>query len=262
MFVHVVLVWALVELVLRRWSDRAAARLAGTLAVASPWSSSLAAIPYLAQPQGPVADYDTMPALRRVFRQLEPLRGHDPVLFDVSNVRVFEPYSAAVMMRMQELGIEFRVTDGGHGPPARDRAVGPTARRPTTMFQLEGVEALHYEGPACRVAMASALDPAEEDAARVSADELVAGLTAGDISVDRNQLDPESAVLVDAVTAGDASAARRLVLDGRLAAWLPSGVATGAQAPAWTAAAEGLAPWVRSIYALFAVSDAVCVDPG
>ena len=68
------------------------------------------------------------------------------MVYDVSNLRVFEPYSSTMMMRMQELGIEFRVTDEG-----LVRQLGPSRRadgtETTRVFQLQGVEALDYSGP-------------------------------------------------------------------------------------------------------------------
>ena len=110
--VNVVVLWAVAEI----WSPCAGGARGTAVSivpVALAVVLSVAAVPYSAQPQGPVADYAAMPALRRVFRELEPLRAGEPVVYDVSNVRVFEPYSSAVMMRLQELGIEFRVTDEG-----------------------------------------------------------------------------------------------------------------------------------------------------
>ena len=159
----------------RRWPRDGSAgrgeRLSSAIAVALTVILAIAAVPFLAQAQGPVADYAAMPALRRVFRDLDTLRSSAPVVYDTSTVRVFEPYSSAVMMRLQELGIEFRVTDDGmvRQLGERRRADGSET---TTVFQLEGAAALLYDGPACRIAIASALDPDSERAAAATVDEL------------------------------------------------------------------------------------------
>ena len=173
--VNVVVLWAVGDLITLRW--RRAGTAVSIVPVALAVVLSVAAVPYSAQPQGPVADYAAMPVLRRVFRELEPLRAGEPVVYDVSNVRVFEPYSSAVMMRLQELGIEFRVTDEGMVRQLGEsrRADGTEATR---VFQLEHAAALDYSGPACRVAIASALDPAEEAEAAAHLDALAAALGA------------------------------------------------------------------------------------
>ncbi|MEP4648587.1 MAG: hypothetical protein ABJ314_00255, partial [Ilumatobacter sp.] len=121
---------------------------------------------YLAQPTGPTADIATMATMRRIEPQLDTLVGHDPVFYDASTLRVFEPYSSTMMMWMQERDIEFRVADEGlvrHLGEAR-RADGT---EPTTVFQLEGLTARTYDGPACVVAEASLLT--NDDAASVEA---------------------------------------------------------------------------------------------
>ena len=84
--VNVVVLWAVAELVAHRWRGAVAAVSIVPIALAT--VLSVAAVPYHAQPQGPVADYAAMPALRRVFRELEPLRAGEPVVYDITSVRV------------------------------------------------------------------------------------------------------------------------------------------------------------------------------
>lgn len=119
---------------------------------------ALATIPFQAHAEGPVADRHAMLALRRIFPELGSLRGVQPVWYDVANLRPFEPYSTAIMMDLQARGIEFRVTEEG-----MIRQLGEGRRadgsEPARLFQLQGEEAIRYDGPACRIAMASDLPP-------------------------------------------------------------------------------------------------------
>lgn len=122
-------------------------------------------VPFLAQPSGPTTDIATMGTMRRLEPQLDVLAAHQPMLYDVSTNRVFEPYSSTMMMFLQERDIEFRVDDEGTVRQLGEarRADGTEA---TTVFQLEGVEARTYDGPACVVAESSSLGAAADDAVR------------------------------------------------------------------------------------------------
>jgi hypothetical protein len=187
---------------------------------------SLANIAYLAHPVGPVAAYGDMPTMRRVLPEIGLLADHDPVVYDVSNLRVFEPFSSTMMMRMQELGIEFRVTD-----EILVRQLGESRRadgsETTRVFQLQGLEALDYDGPACPVAVASVFSADEEADIRAVSNRLAAELVDGTIEVDESALAPTDAVDQLAVArAGDLEAAWLLVIDGSLARWFDEGVAT------------------------------------
>lgn len=224
---NVVVLWALLDLGRGRVVAVVPVVLALVLAVLT--------VPYHAQPQGPVADYEAMPALRRVFRDLDRLEPYEPVVYDAANVRVFEPYSSTVMMRLQELGIDVRVTDEGlvRQLGERRRASGSET---TTVFQLERADALTYEGRACLVSMASALDPAEEEEADEVVDDLVAALAAG------------TSVRVDpGVAPDDEAALRRAILDGTFAQWVASGAVSG-EVPSLTTVERR----VDSTYAVFA----------
>lgn len=161
-FVHL----ALVVLAAGAWkrsesSDRALTAAIGVIALAA----SLWNVEFLAQPSGPTADIAAMPTMRRIEPQLDVLADHQPVLYDVSTLLVFEPYSSTMMMWMQERGIEFRVDDEG-----MIRQLGEARRadgsEPTTIFQLQGSVARTYDGPACVVAESSAQNAAEADDVR------------------------------------------------------------------------------------------------
>jgi hypothetical protein len=213
---------------------------------------SIANLAYLERPDGPVAAYDTMPAMRRALPQIGMLAEHDPVVYDVSNLRVFEPYSSTMMMRMQELGIEFRVTDEG-----LVRQLGPSRRadgtETTRVFQLQGVEALDYSGPACTVALVSALSADEDAATRELADRLAADLVDGTIVVDDDQLDAADPVAqLAAARAGDLHAAWLLVIDDSLARWVAQGVAATSSGADLGADTGRVMQWAQSSYGLFA----------
>jgi hypothetical protein len=249
---HIRWLWAFgafLDVVAHRW--RQVGRFATIVPVVLVVASSLAAVPYLAQQQGPVADYASMPALRRLFRQLEPLGASAPVVYDTSQVRVFEPYSAAIMMRLQELGIEFRTTDEGMVRQLGDGRRADGSER-TRVFQLEGRDAIDYDGDACLVAIASALDPTEETAASQDTDAIVAGIVDGSISIDVAAVGAESADAAQAAAAGDADAARALLLDRRLGAGALTG---GADLDEQVALVH---QWSGSTIALFADDPVSC----
>ncbi len=171
-FVH----FSLVVLAAGAWRRTAATDrvLTGALGVivvvASLWN-----VQFLAQPSGPIADIATMQTMRRIEPQLDVLDANQPVLYDVSNVRIFEPFSSTMMMWMQERDIEFRVEDEG-----MIRQLGEARRadgnEPTTIFQLQGVDARTHDGPGCIVAEASDLLEADATAVRELVDAAAADL--------------------------------------------------------------------------------------
>jgi hypothetical protein len=134
-------------------------------------------LPFHAQRSGPVAAYERMPVMREVRPGLDQFAqdvgGRAPVLFDVSNLVAFEPYSATMMMWLQERDIEFRVTDD-----VLARQLGPSrvasGDESVRIFQLQGTPALTYNGPACPVAVVSALTDTDEVRAAATLDEVVA----------------------------------------------------------------------------------------
>jgi hypothetical protein len=253
-FVDVVLVWGVVDTVAARWPGALAARVRVAVPVALTVVLAVITVPYFAQQQGPVADYAAMPAMRRVFRQLDSLRSSAPVVYDTSNIRVFEPYSSAVMMALQDRGIEFRSTDEGMVRQLGDgrRADGTET---TTVFQLEREFALGYDGPACRIAIASALDPDAEAAADATADELAAGIVDGSLTIDVDalgDLDAAAQDLARAAAAGDPAAAWWVVRNGSLnAATLTGRDDIGA-------ALDQIGARVTSTFGLFALDPQEC----
>lgn len=258
-FVQVVLVWALVSLVLARVRRPRLHRLLTPALLALTAAFTIVNLPYCAQQEGPVADEEAMPALRDVFPKLGVLAAVQPVLYDITNLRVFEPYSSAIMMRLQQLDIEFRVSD-----EAMVRQLGNGRRadgtETTRIFQLEGSQALLFQGPGCPVAVADALSDAETTQANDAAEQLAAGLIGGTISVPSTSLSADDRALLDAATSGDITAARRAVYEGYLARWSADGldVDVGAQVPDLPTAFVLIDRWVGSTYGVFADSTALC----
>jgi hypothetical protein len=248
-FVNVVVLWAVVELVVARWPS--ARTVGGLVPVVLTVVLAIAAIPYLAQQQGPVADYSAMPALRRVMRQLGGLRSSAPLVYDTGNLRVFEPYSSTVMMRLQELGIEFRVTDPGMVRQLGDARRADGTER-TTIYQLQGWPALQQGGTDCLVAEASALTPAREDEARRTEQALADGIATGRLTVNVERIDPVRLAEVDAAQRGDVATARRLIED---ATFNPVSVRGD---PGLADRFALVREWVDSTYVLFARNPVDC----
>jgi hypothetical protein len=215
-------------------------------------------IPYHAQPQGPVADYAAMSTMRRIMPHIAELAAVQPVLYDIGNLRAFEPYSSTMMMTMQEMDIEFRVDDEGMVRQLGEsrRADGSERAR---VFQLQGPDALLYDGDACLVAIASQLSPADETLATSHAQHLVALLTAGSIDVAPSVLGDASPSQIDALDAalqGDAVAARLLVDTGTLSVWYHRGGLDAAED--LEAYFPLLDAYINTVYALYSEQSAPC----
>ncbi|MBI4884575.1 MAG: hypothetical protein HY826_11045 [Actinobacteria bacterium] len=254
-FVHAVLAWVVVDMFGSRWR---ATRFVGWAVTSATVAFAVATAPYYAQPVGPVAFYSSMPTLRRVFPALEALRTVQPILFDVSNLRAFEPYSATVMMELRELGIEFRVTDEGMVRQLGEsrRADGSERAR---IFQLQGPPAVLYAGPACLVVMASDLAPAAEADARGVADELAIELADSTIVVNAsvvNEVDPEIAAILAAAITGDVVAARTLVYERYLSQWYDTGKVTSGRD--LTDSINLVNHYLGSVYALYSEQSLPC----
>lgn len=212
---------------------------------------------YKAQPEGPAVDYAAMPAMRRAFPEIAALAGHDPVLYDISNLRAFEPYSSAMMMRMQELGIEFRVTDEGFVRQLGNnrRADGTEA---TVVFQLERVQALDYAGPACTIALTSALSVSDEATARANAELFAQQLIDGSIKVDEALLlEDDRLDQFGAAREGNFDAAWILVIEGTLSRWTNDGLVTP-QNPNMSTELDQINNWVTTSFGLFAEGPSPC----
>ncbi len=162
-FVHLTGAWLIISVWRAHRPDPAADRRHGVLIMGIAAITTVLNIPFLAQPSGPTFEVATMPVMRQIEPAIEQLDGFGPVVYDVSNVRIFEPYSSTMMMWMQARNIEFRVDDD-----IMVRQLGNNRRadgtETTTVFQLQGAQARSYEGPACVIGIASALS-APDDAA-------------------------------------------------------------------------------------------------
>jgi hypothetical protein len=172
---------------------------------------------------GPTADRRVADILRPVFADLGGFHPDQPVVYDVDSLTVFEPYSAAVLMRLDELGVEFRIDhDGGH-----IRQYGGSRRadgtEPVRLRQLVGDAALTGVGAACVVSRHSALLPADAREADALIAAAAADLAGGRAAVDPAGLPAEAVDLARAAAAGDVAAAIRLVARG----WLPELVGEG-----------------------------------
>jgi hypothetical protein len=220
---------------------------------------SMLSIGYLGRHEGLVHDIDAMPAMRRAFPKVGVLAEYDPVLYDTSNLRVFEPYSGAMMMRMQELGIEFRVTNEGWV-----RQLGNNRRadgtETTVVFQLEGIEALNYGGPACTIALTSVLSESHELIARANADRFAAELVDGTIAIDEAMLtDLDRIDQLGAAREGDIEAAWLLVIDGTLSRWVVDGIATSPDRNLATDL-DQIFNWMLTSYGFFAEGPLPCPE--
>ena len=115
---------------------------------------------------GPVGDRHAADTLRPVFADLTQFDPGGPVVYDVENFLVFEPYSSAVIMHLVELGVDVRLDHEGYL-----RQYGPSRRadgaEPVRVFQYEREDALLYAGPGCIVSRRSALS--DDAAAEVDA---------------------------------------------------------------------------------------------
>lgn len=212
---------------------------------------SVLSFPYLAQPQGPVALYYSMPTLRRIFPQLNKLKAVAPVVFDVSTLVIFEPYSSTVMMHLQELGIGFHVTDEGM---IRQLGEGrrATGTEPVTIFQLQGTLALNYQGPACMIAGASPLSASDDTRFDGDARAIATSLANGSIEVDSTHMSPQDIQTVQSIAVGDEVLARQVVLDRTLERWQQAGIVAEPGSSADLAGRlDSIDSWADSYYALF-----------
>lgn len=90
------------------------ARRAGVLlvALATVVMSVLAMVP--THPEvGPTADLDAAPVMRALAPQLDELRGRGPLLLSLEGLRLFEPYSIAVLLELEERGVDVVVDEAG-----------------------------------------------------------------------------------------------------------------------------------------------------
>lgn len=204
-FVHVSIAWGVAELVAARRptlrSLQPALLVVGALLV-------VASLPTYAHDLGPTTDRSAADTLERTFDDLAAFDPPGPVLYDTENVRVFEPYSGGVYMRLRELGVPFRFTaeidvrQFGEHRRADGTEVG-------TLRQYERVDALRYDGDGCTVSLRSGVAPDEE----AVADALIAAAAADvtGVAIDSAGLPADVAALVDGANAGDGRSAYELV---------------------------------------------------
>ncbi|CAN5543921.1 hypothetical protein BH10ACT2_BH10ACT2_23540 [soil metagenome] len=259
-FVHVVVGWTLIEWLAHRWH---ADRLVAWATIAATAVFAVAAVPYYAQPAGPVAFYSSMPTLRRVLPELGKLRDLQPVVYDTSNLQLFEPYSSTVMMQLRELGIEFRVEDEG-----MVRQLGEKRRadgsEPARIFQLQGAPAILERSGACLIVIASDLDATTEQRTSGLAEQLATEIMDGSISFDSAvvggaEQEDGGASLLAAATSGDRWAARSIVYNGYLGRWYAAGGVIGDRD--LTESLALITHYVDTAYAIYRVQAAPCPTP-
>jgi hypothetical protein len=241
LFIHVSIGWGVAELVRAHRPTMRSLQpvLLGVVAVLV-----VINLPFAAHDLGPTADRSAANTLERTFDDLADFDPDGAVVYETDNVRVFEPNSAAVMMRLREVGVEFRfegevdIRQFGEGR----RADGTEVAR---LRQFERADALLHRGDGCVVSLRSGVSAADEAAV----DELIAGaaseLTGGKVTIDITGLPADVAALVSAAVGGDADAAFRVAAQGLL----PVLVDEGRIAPAPTAAIGGAALDNRRIVA-------------
>jgi hypothetical protein len=212
-FVHASIAWGAVELVRARLGDSALPTWAGSVPAVASVVLAVAAVPFHAHELGPTADRGSADTLDRVFDDLTGFDPGGPVIYDTSNIRVFEPYSWAVVMRLREVGVETRfageidVRQYGEGRRVDGTEVG-------RVRQFERSDALLYEGEGCTLSFRSGVDEAD----RVHADELIERavdeLSAGTLAIDTTGLPDELIRLLDSSLDGSREAAYRFVAQG------------------------------------------------
>ena len=255
-FVHVTLVAMLAAWAIARFRVRD--RIWQPVVAGASVVFSLAAIPYVAHPEGPVYYYDSMPTLRRVIPHVDELAAVEPVLYDMSNLRPFEPYSATIMMELQHQGIEFRVDD-----ETMVRQLGEGRRADGTerahVFQLQGEPAVRYEGPACLIVLASDLSDEQQQLALARASAVAGEIADGTIDLSGVVLEgPDVAIadVLDAAIAGDVRSAQRIVDGGYLIRWYRSGQAVSERD--LTADLELVDRLMLTAFGLFSEQDLPC----
>lgn len=197
-------------------------------AVALAVAFAVANVPKYTQEHGPLADTRTMPALRRVFAELDPLAGVDPFLYRTDNLRVYEPYSSAIMAQLVDRGIEFRVDQ-----EVMVRQLGPSRRADgderAVVSQYQGWEAYSYEGPDCVLARVSDVGADGEAELGALAAELEDAAAQLDVTAvpGGEGMTARDAALAEAITAGDRDAVHRAIVEGWFGWWIDHDLVRG-----------------------------------
>jgi hypothetical protein len=210
LFVHVAIAWGAVEWWRQRGGMRERLLDGGIAAVVL--VLTVANLPFHAHDLGPVADRSAAATLERTFDDLEQFDPGEPVVYDVDNVRVFEPYSSAVMMRLDELDVEFRFTDEGLVRQFGEhrRADGDETIR---IRQYERSEALLFDGDDCVLSLRSGVGTDAERRADALIEAAGNDLAGGTVAIDASGLPDGVRSLVEAAMGGDPNAGFRLVAD-------------------------------------------------
>ena len=221
-----VLATGLLALVAARGPDLG--RIVGRAAVAVAVVLAIANVPKYTQEHGPLADTRTMPALRRVFEQLDPLGTVDPVLYRTDNLRVYEPYSSAIMAQLVDRGIEFRVDQ-----EVMVRQLGPSRRADgserAVVSQYQGWEGYSYAGPDCVLARVSEVGPVAEVELAATAAALAERAASLDVSAVPGgaEMTDRDAALATAIGAGDRDAVHRAIVEGWYGWWIDHDLVRG-----------------------------------
>ncbi len=257
--VHVTIAWGVVEWASERWPEALRWRrwldVAILVAIAV---MTLANLPYYAHDLGPTADRAAADTLHRTFDDLSGFEPDQPVVYDVDNIRVFEPYSSAVMMRLRELGIEFRFED-----EVMVRQFGEGRRgdgeEPTHVRQYERSDALLYGGEGCVVSLRSAVSPEQEALVDSVIDAAVADLASGGREVNVEGLPDEVRLLTESAVAGNHDDAFRVVAQALLPVLVNEGriEPTSAMLTA-VAATDDIVERVNSTFLLVATPASAC----
>lgn len=212
LFVHVAILWGAVEWAAQRWPGARPLGRGLDVGIAVVVAAlTLANLPFYAHDLGPTTDRAAGRTLARTFEDLDRFDPGGPVIFDTDNLRVYEPYSPVVMMRLREIGIEFRFEDG---PLLRQFGEGRLAEPSDRIHlrQFEGISALLYAGDGCVVSLRSAVSPADE----ATVDDLVAAaaedLVSSPSPVDVSGMFEETGRLVTSAVDGSDVAARRVAM--------------------------------------------------
>ncbi|MBA2496709.1 MAG: hypothetical protein H0V33_06365 [Acidimicrobiia bacterium] len=129
----------------------AAAVLAGALSLPA-WNPQV----------GPADDADSIPSVRALTAQLGALADRpEPILFDDRGLRFAEPYGIAVLVTLQEMGVEFSVENPGLIRQLGDHRADE-GRATHRIFLREGVAAMAPPPGAEVVASVRGLDDDEE----------------------------------------------------------------------------------------------------
>jgi hypothetical protein len=209
-FVHVSVLWGVAELVVGRHRS---IRRAEPVLLAVILVLVVANLPFHAHDLGPTADREAARTLDGVFADLADFEPDGPVVYDTSNLRVFEPYSGAVFMRLRELGVPFRLRAEGDIRQFGEhrRADGSEVG---TLRQYESVEAFLYEGDGCTVSFRSGRSREEEATVDALIDAARADLVG--TPIDTRGLPDDVADLVGGAAEGDPSSAFAVVAYGIL----------------------------------------------